>query len=1251
MVSPRSAQIDEQTPPYTARMLREDPLAYFDFNDLPAPRRTSGALDTQGREDAALLGGEPVAVGIPTGDALSQLALSVMVRPIGEEVSRAEVLRYEVDGEVVVRWSVGAGGVRLEVGGQTHEAVFEIDPEDWNQLGVRITDGEVELTHQGRWTQRFELGSSVVFGALGRWSMRCEGWVCDELSAHDLPVHHTVWWQALNRFSVSSKNASSSPTLQLHPLGGHSDGVISVAYSPDGSTLATGSADDTAKVWDVGTGTLLHSLEGHGDVVISVAYSPDGSTLATASRDGSARVWDVGTGELLHSLDGHSDGVISVAYSPDGSTLATGSGDGIRAPIGSRDSTAKVWDVGTGTLLHSLEGHSHYINSVAYSPDGSTLATASFDDTAKVWDVDTGALLHSLEVHSNRLLSVAYSPDGSTLATGSIDSTAKVWDVGTGALLHSLEGHSSSVRSVAYSPDGSTLATASFDDTAKVWDVGTGALLHSLEGHSSSVRSVAYSPDSSMLATSFFDDTTKVWDVGTGELLYSLEGYSIAYSPDGSTLATWSANGIAKVWDVGTGELLYSLDGYRMVAVAYGPDGSTLTTASANGIAKVWDVGTGELLHWLEGHGDVVSSVAYSPDGSALATASRDGSARVWDVGTGELLHSLDGHPGALQLVAYGPDGSTLATMSYGPVRVWDAGTGELLHSLDGHSDDVISVAYSPDGSTLATVSFDDTAKVWDVRTGELLYSLVGHSDIVSLVAYSPDGSTLATGSHDGRMCLWNLSSQDDSPGQTGVEEPLTCLNPSLEIWLTPSGLFSAPERLDADALSVSYGTTPLSLEQLAPLYNRPDLVFERMGYDNEAHREVLRQQWSRRLELLGLDPDSVSRRAEVEPPRVLVVAEADEAGNAKVSLRAADRIGLVSYQVRVNGVPVLAGGRRYISGRRHQATHTIPLTDGANLIEVSALSTRSVESQRVSITLEHTDKIRPSLYFVGLGVSEYANPGVSDLRYAHQDVLDVASQLEATHQASGYASFERLVPDEKELTREVLAQVRAFLSQAHERDTVIVMVSGHGTYSREAAPRYFFVAHDTDPDRLTDTGIALEDLESVLATTRARERLMWMDTCASGDMADETLARVVAAGGAWSKGMRARAFRPVTTAAAAGSAPERRAREWVYQRGFIHRDLANRTGATVLSSSRGFELSWERDSWRNGAFTEALLEALSGAGDADSDGEVSLAELDAFVRARTAELTGGKQHPAVDRENPYLRLGFSAPTSSAPAR
>ncbi|MCE2662021.1 MAG: serine/threonine protein kinase [Microcystis sp. 53602_E8] len=285
-------------------------------------------------------------------------------------------------------------------------------------------------------------------------------------------------------------------------LTGHSGQVYSLAYSPDGRYLASGSSDKTIKIWETATGTELRTLTGHSMTVWSVAYSPDGRYLASGSLDKTIKIWEVATGKV-RTLTGHYMTFWSVAYSPDGRYLASGSSD----------KTIKIWETATGKELRTLAGHSKGVWSVVYSPDGRYLASGSSDKTIKIWEVATGQELRTLTGHSEGVLSVAYSPDGRYLASGIGDGAIKIWEVATVRELRTPTRHSEVVRSVAYSPDGRYLASGSQDKTIKIWEVATGNELRTLTGHSETVFSVAYSPDGRYLASGSADKTIKIWRV------------------------------------------------------------------------------------------------------------------------------------------------------------------------------------------------------------------------------------------------------------------------------------------------------------------------------------------------------------------------------------------------------------------------------------------------------------------------------------------------------------------------------------------------------------------------------------------------------------------------------------------------------------------------------------------------------------------------------------------------------------------
>jgi len=518
-------------------------------------------------------------------------------------------------------------------------------------------------------------------------------------------------------------------------------GVVSgLAWSPDGKRLATdGSA---AKVWDAAIGKELLNLSGSGVAISGVAWNPDGKRLATGNLDGAVTVWNAVTCKILRSWPGHPHSVESAAWSPDGNRLATVSGD----------KTGTVWDAATGKELLSFSGHSHPAFSVAWSPDGEQLATACEDGTASVWKAATGEELRSLSGHQGQVWTVAWSPDGRRLATGSMDHTTKVWDPTSGKELLSLVGHTGDVVSVAWSPDGTRLATGSWDKTAKIWDASPGIELLSLSGHNGGASDVAWSPDGKRLATASDDETAEVWDAIAGKELLTLGGGSytlsrVAWSPDGKRLATAGKDQAEKVWDASTGKELFGLsdDDASASCVAWSPDGKRLATGAFNRTVTVWDADTGKELLNLSGHYGPVTSVAWSPDGRRLATGSEDLTAKIWDAGTTKELLSLFGHSRSVYSVAWSPDGKRLATGSGDTTaKVWDATSGKELLSFSGHSGEVITVAWSPDGKRLATGSEDKTAEVWDAATGEELLTLPGDSGHLWGVAWSPDGKRLA---------------------------------------------------------------------------------------------------------------------------------------------------------------------------------------------------------------------------------------------------------------------------------------------------------------------------------------------------------------------------------------------------------------------------------------------------------------------------------------------------------------------------
>ena len=301
---------------------------------------------------------------------------------------------------------------------------------------------------------------------------------------------------------------ADNPQL-LWALEKHRGWVYSVAFSPDGQTLASGSSDATICLWNAKTGQHLQTLTGHNPWVLSVSFSSDGQTLASGGYD-MVRLWDVKTGRHLKTIQ-DPFGVLSVAFLPGEQTLAT---------YGS-DSTVRLWDAKTGRLLRTLTENSPGVGCMSFSSDGQKLAGGNGFGTISLWEVKTGSLLWAFEEHTAWVNSVSFSSDGQTFASGSEDGQVILWDVNTGQHLEIIRAPFG-VSSMAFRPGSQTLASGNGDGQVSLWDVNTGRHLRTLIGHTGVVRSVSFSPDGQLLASGSGDRTVLIWKLNPTPSLNSV---------------------------------------------------------------------------------------------------------------------------------------------------------------------------------------------------------------------------------------------------------------------------------------------------------------------------------------------------------------------------------------------------------------------------------------------------------------------------------------------------------------------------------------------------------------------------------------------------------------------------------------------------------------------------------------------------------------------------------------------------------
>jgi WD40 repeat protein len=571
---------------------------------------------------------------------------------------------------------------------------------------------------------------------------------------------------------------------QLATLQGHEDGVLAVAFSPDGGRVASGDARGVVKVWDRRVLREVRTLPGHTGAVSAVAFSPDGIYLTSGGAEGAVRVWNAATGEALAAFRAHAGRVTGLAFDPIPPAVAgpparerlpawrlasTGEGEPLQGEL-------KLWEAPSGKALGCRAGK-NLLTAVAYSPDGKYLATAGPQGDVTGWDAATLEPVLTFRTYKRVTEqvfpwpnSVAFSADGGWVAAGSPAGLLRMWDAATAQECFStlLPTHAGITGLAFAGPDGRILTAATTDNTIQGWYTASRKHAFSLRGHTRAVRAVACSPDGRCLASGSLDRTVKLWDLSQrgDDLTLRLPNQkgvtSIAFAPDGARFASATRDRALRMWDMATGKAVFILRNLpeTINGVAFSPDGGQLACAGADGTVRLRDAAAGGEAAALRGHVGPVQAVVFRPDGAALASAGADGTVHLWEIRSGRESLCLRGAT-AVHAVAFSPDGGRLAGAGDdGIVRVWDMATGKEALVLGDHEGPVYAAAFSLDGRHLATASKDEVIRIWDATTGALVRRLRGHAGAVRGLACGPWGR-LASAGDDRAVRVWDADGHE----------------------------------------------------------------------------------------------------------------------------------------------------------------------------------------------------------------------------------------------------------------------------------------------------------------------------------------------------------------------------------------------------------------------------------------------------------------------------------------------------------
>ena len=1009
--------------------------------------------------------------------------------------------------------------------------------------------------------------------------------------------------------------------LLIRTLEGHAGEVRSAVFSADGARLVSASDDGTVRVWDVATGQAVRTLTGEAQAAMAGAALADGETVITAqtSEFGQGRpdrlnevaVWNLATGRPVRRA--RTNGYCrEPAFTADRSLMLCQNGE--------------LWDVATLTRLPTPWTSVYH---AAFSANGNLLAIATAF-RLDIWDVKRLSRVHSLEIGVRSSESVAFAPDGRTVAVGGSRGQVELWDAISGTVV-SKPGppiEFDFVTALAFSPDGGTListtARRNTVATVAVHSVVSGALADARDfqpgtlansepagvaaGSSASavsapsrqavpVTAVRFSPDGRFLAAGGGDAAIRLWNLQSGQLTRVLRGQprapqAIVFSRDGRSMISTSQSGGSDgmlLWDLQGDSPLRVFDAFRVNHVALHPDGRTVLAGES---VQSWDTSSRDVLrrYWLS-----CGFRALSPDGTSIACARdrRDGDGAtlvLLDVASGKEIRELGEHAGAITSASFSPDGSRLVSASEDRrLLLWDVRRGRRVATLTGHSAAVLSVAYHPSGSLIASGGADSEIRMWDAD-GRPVRTLTGHSHAVRSLAFGPEGTTLASGSDDGTLRLWSsdrgaLLATMLAFGQDG--------------WLAygPQGHFNGSETR-SQYVAWRVGNTVYDFEQFFERFYTPDLlvrifqgaapVLADAPAGSAAPPDVV---------ILSPRPGQTFRDPEIE-----IALEVKDAGGGVGDVRLALNGKQIDSTAATRGIRPSAPGSSLL-------TYRISLLEGANVLRATAFSADRTESRphEMSVRLDAPVK-EAALRLLTVGVSRYQNPGLS-LSFPTAD----ANGLADFFRESGRRLFREVdvtqLADEDATGAKILDALVALQRRSRPEDVVIVFLAGHGA---SLGSSWYFIPHDLrNPEREADLsaqGLSSARLAEELRRMSSQKVLLLVDACYSGSMLT--------------------AFRGYEDRKALAM-------------------LARSAGVHILAAATRDQRASEVPELGHGVFSYALLRGLAGgAALRDVDQQVTVQSLSAYIRSQLPDL--GRQYQAEVQDPVSFSNGMDFPLAIA---
>lgn len=1074
---------------------------------------------------------------------------------------------------------------------------------------------------------------------------------------------------------------------------GHILSVKSCAFHPKGRFIATGSDDNSIKLWDRALKQEFRTFTGHTSGVRQVAFTPDGEYLVSMEDSGTLIFWSVFKGEKLFQIK------LEVANDPF-SVSSTANKVLVR-----QDDTLRLLEVPSGKVLKRvyfkspskvqlLKDNARFMA----TRDGRGLVICSLDDNEtplnevkdervifqETIEVNEAEQLAAMMTYKElRIVDLAkksfkvtvpfeagelintfkFSPDGKKLILTTSKNKVKIISTQDGKTLRTIEDLVKPPSGLNYtmffgiagldvSSDGNLVAfngtllemnngrnTNSY--TTLIYDVTTGKQKGRLQGNFKMIRDMALTTDNKYLCTRVIGGTDpglRFWNLKDGSIVKNIPAYESCFNKSGKACYWYPPDSLV-VFNTSDFALEKKLKLKNVIKTNLSDDGKSLLALTVNTLTPgkdeliVYETTTyRQTLKTTVDHHTFYPEVRFSPDGAFIIGVGRY-QLEVLETNSGKSLKQVRTDKEFSRLLTFVP-GTTHALIAQdkfvkdgeNTIYVIDYKTGELKEEVNVLAMNYInSAAFSPDGNTLALGtghSFGDDYDVilfdWAGKT--LKCRLKGHINAINQVAWHGEGHTVYSSSLDGTAKVWDVAS-------CSLKGSLICMSGAEEYIIYSPDSYYKCSKGNYEGICFRYKGKLYRFDQFDLQLNRPDLVMEKMG-TSRLLISMYRQAWKKRLKRMGFTEESLNGtyslpEVELENKENLV----QSGGKVKFQLMAKDEDALLNrINVYVNNIPVYGLKGLDVSAARSKTISKeleVVLGAGENLVEVSVVNAKGLESTRESFMLDNPAvKPKSDLYILVLAAARFQD-SKHNLTFPVKDGRDFVNQMKS---GSQFGKVEVSFLQDSMVTVESIKASGKLFEKARPDDQVIIYVSSHGLLDNNLD--YYIATHNVDFEAPAAKGLPYEEIEGLFNTVQARNRLILIDACHSGEVDKEGVDVV---------STNANPDAAKVTAKAGGLSIKPKAglkNSFAYMQ-VLFSDVSKGSGATVISAAGGNEFALESKEWNNGVFTYSLLKGLqNNDADLDKDKIIRIGELKAYVVDKVSELTGGRQTPTARKEN-----------------